>query len=125
MIPPVPCEPTKTQKKGKSLPDVIMVMAISCKAVQRGGTQIGACSGRKEEHGFSQGCWPGYPCSLAASIVLAVIWHGEGDPGWLWSEGWENLGAQIHGKTDLVPRLAGQLVHYFKNQFRFLPQIKK
>lgn len=81
MVLPVPCEPVKIEKKGKGLPDVIIVTAILCKAGQRGDTQISVCSGRKEEHSYSRGCWPGYLQSLAASIMLAVVWCGEADPG--------------------------------------------
>lgn len=62
--------------------------------------------------------WPLASCWLSSGV-------GKGTQGWLCSEGWENLGAQFHRKTDEVPPLIGQLVHYFKNQFNFLPQIRK
>lgn len=46
VIPPVPHEPIKIPKKGKGLPDVVMVTAISCKAGGRRETQIGVCRRR-------------------------------------------------------------------------------
>lgn len=116
VIPPVPHEPIKIPKKGKGLPDVVMVTAISCKA-GGGEKPKSACAGG--------GTWPcpGCPPSLATDIILAVVWNGEGGPGMVLVRGVGESGSSDPWENRLVPPLTGQLVHYFiKISFIFFPK---